>query len=95
MKLYENCIRFVKIVIIIIPDDHMTEMKVVGLENLWNFVIERFLIWISFVNEKYMKTKLIVSNLEFKFCKLTWMEKLIIWKLCISRIYEALYLTTF
>jgi hypothetical protein len=34
MKLYENCIRFVKIVIITIPDDHMTEMKVVGLENL-------------------------------------------------------------
>jgi hypothetical protein len=52
MKQYERCIEFVKILTTIILDDQMTKIKVVGIENLWNFIVEPFLIWITFVNQK-------------------------------------------
>jgi hypothetical protein len=42
MKLYERCIGFVKIVSTTIPDGQMTKIKVVGLEDLCNFVVEPF-----------------------------------------------------
>jgi hypothetical protein len=50
MKLYERWIRFVNINTA--PDDRMTKTKVVAIENLWNFVVEPFLILITFINEK-------------------------------------------
>jgi hypothetical protein len=36
------------------PDEQMTKIKVVDLEKLYKFVVEHFLIWISFANEKYV-----------------------------------------
>jgi hypothetical protein len=32
----------------------MTQIKVVELEKLYNFVVEHFLIWINFASEKYV-----------------------------------------
>jgi hypothetical protein len=52
MKLYERCIGFVNIITTTILDDQMTKIKVVGIENLWNFIVEAFLILITFINEK-------------------------------------------
>jgi hypothetical protein len=66
MKLYERCIGFVKIVITTIPDDQMAKIKVVSIENLWNFIVEPFIIWITFINEKYVWISRI---LNFKFLK--------------------------
>jgi hypothetical protein len=37
-----------------IPDEQMTKIKVVYLQKLWNFVVESFLIWIAYINEKYI-----------------------------------------
>jgi hypothetical protein len=53
MELYERCIRFVKNVTTTITNGQMIKIKVVHIEKLWNFVVEFFLIWITFVNEKY------------------------------------------
>jgi hypothetical protein len=50
MKLYERCIGFVNIITTTIPDDQMTKIKVVGIENL--STVQAFLILITFINEK-------------------------------------------
>jgi hypothetical protein len=52
MKLYGRWIGFVNIITTKILDDQRTKIKVVGIENLWNFVVESFLILITFINEK-------------------------------------------
>jgi hypothetical protein len=35
-------------------DEHMTKIKVVDLDKLYNFVVEHFLIQINFDNKKYV-----------------------------------------
>ena len=35
-------------------DEKTTKMKVVGLEKLWNFVVDNFFIWNHLVKEKYV-----------------------------------------
>jgi hypothetical protein len=35
-------------------DEQITKIKVIDLEKLYNFVVEHFLIWINFANEKYV-----------------------------------------
>jgi hypothetical protein len=42
----------VNIITTTIPDDQMTKIKVVGIENLSNFIVQAFLILITFINEK-------------------------------------------
>jgi hypothetical protein len=52
MKLYERWIRFVNIITPKTTDDQMIKIKVLNIENLWNFVVEPFRILITFTNEK-------------------------------------------
>jgi hypothetical protein len=52
MKLYERWIRFVNIITPKTTDDQMIKIKVLNIENLWNFVVEPFRILITFINKK-------------------------------------------
>jgi hypothetical protein len=52
MKLYERWIRFVNIITPTTTNDQMIKIKVLSIENLWNFVVEPFRILITFTNEK-------------------------------------------
>jgi hypothetical protein len=54
MKLEERYIRFLNNVTTTTLDEQMAKIKVVNLEKLYNFVVEHFLIWINFDNEKYI-----------------------------------------
>jgi hypothetical protein len=63
------------------------QIKVVAIENLWNFVVYNFFIWNHI---DYEKQSLNVSNLKFKFCKRAQMDKLQTWKLCVSKSCETL-----
>ena len=46
-----------------------TNMKVVGIEELWNFVVDNVLVWNDIVMQNY------VWILKFEFFKLSRMEK--------------------
>ena len=46
-------------------DEQMTTKKVVDIEKLYNFVVEHFLIWIKFANEKYVWSFELIWNLIF------------------------------
>jgi hypothetical protein len=42
MKIYERYIRFVKNVIVTVPNEQMIKNKVVDLQKIYNFVVELF-----------------------------------------------------
>jgi hypothetical protein len=63
MKLYGRWIGFVNIITTKILDDQRTKIKVVGIENLWNFVVEPFLSLVTFINNKEYEFS------EFEFLK--------------------------
>jgi hypothetical protein len=58
-------------------DGKTSKIKVVGLEMLWNFIIDIFYMELSC----HRKICLKFSNFKFKFCKRPRMKKLSIWKL--------------
>ena len=68
-------------------DGKTTKTKVVGLEKLWNFVVDNFFIWNHLVMQKLC---LNFKILKFEFFKQPRMEKPPKWKLYVSKSYKTL-----